>query len=77
MTQPFPAIERLRLRHGAEHVCQLGPRAVFELLAELAMAHDCGPDVLDRLDRYCAITPETLRALGGDRFPVAIFRVPL
>ena len=69
MKHQFRSFESFRLQRGAERVHGLGPRAVFELLAELAMAHDCWPDTLRRLDRYRAITPDMLLAARGDRFP--------
>jgi hypothetical protein len=77
MNYRFPSTERLRLQRGAEYLHRLGSRPVFELLAEISCANGCLPDMLDRLDRYRAITPETVRALGDDRFPVAVFEVRL
>ncbi len=40
MTQPFPAIERLRLRlrRGAEHVHGIAPQRSLELLAPREVA---------------------------------------
>ena len=63
---------RLRIEAGALHLHALGPRAVTELLLELAP-----PDrVLDRLDAYRRISPALLRALGGDRFPPRLSPLP-
>ncbi len=48
-----------------EHVTRLGPRAVGELLYEVADGGD-----LDRaLAAYERLTPALLKTLGGDRFP--------
>ncbi len=66
-----PAI-RSRIEAGALHLHALGPRAVAELLLELAPPEQ----VLDRLDRYRRISPGLLRAIGGDRFPPRLSPVP-
>ena len=57
----------LKRQHQVEHVYRLGPRAVGELLDEVAQGEN-----LDRaLEAYQRLTPELLAALGGDRFPPA------
>ncbi len=57
----------LRRERQIEHLHRLGPRAVGELLYEVAEGGD-----LDRaLDSYERLTPSLLKALGGDRFPPA------
>lgn len=56
--------ERLvRWLHG------LGERAVGEFIAELARRYDLAGPVLELLEAYGRIHPETLRALGADKFP--------
>ena len=64
----------LKFRQLVEHLHRLGPRAVAELLCEVAKGED-----LDRaLEPYQRLTPDLLKALGGDRFPpVPIHEVPL
>jgi hypothetical protein len=60
----------LRLERGVEHLFRLGPRAVAEFL--IAISAECGglPAILDLIDEYrCRLTPEMVRAAGGDRFP--------
>ncbi len=58
-------VSGLRRERQIEHVHQLGPRAVGELLYEVAEGGD-----LDRaLDAYERLTPSLLKAMGGDRFP--------
>ncbi len=58
---------RLKRHRQIEHLHRLGPRAVGELLYEVAEGGD-----LDRaLDSYEHLTPSLLKALGGDRFPPA------
>ena len=55
----------LRRQRQIEHVHQLGPRAVGELLYEVTEGED-----LDRaLDAYERLTPSLLEAVGADRFP--------
>ncbi len=58
-------VSGLRRERQIEHVHQLGPRAVGELLYEVAEGGD-----LDRaLDAYERLTPSLLKAMGADRFP--------
>ncbi len=55
----------LRRHRQFEHVHRLGPRAIEELAIEVANGAD-----LDRaLSAYDHLTPELLKATGGDRFP--------
>ncbi len=67
-------VAALKRQRQIEHVYRLGPRAVGELLHEVAEGED-----LDRaLAAYSRLTPDLLRAVGGDRFPpVPIHEVPL
>ncbi len=66
-----PAVsDTLRLQRGAEHVHTLGPRAVAELLAQVAREGRDLPGTLDLMDQWRAgLSVETLTAAGGDRFP--------
>ena len=59
------AVAGLRRQHQIEHVHRLGPRAVGELLHEV----DAGADLDSALDAYERLTPDLLKAVGGDRFP--------
>ncbi len=59
----------LRMRQLVGRLCALGPRAVHELLTEVATAHGLETDLLDRLERYGRIDHDTLVVVGGDRFP--------
>ena len=57
----------LRRHRQFEHVHELGPRAVEELVVEVANGED-----LDRaLAAYQRLTPGLLEATSGDRFPPA------
>ena len=63
-------LERMRLERGAEHLHRCGPRAIAEVLAEVADSSGGTPYMLARLAAYEArLSPELLRAVGGDRFP--------
>ena len=58
-------VAALKRQRQVEHLHQLGPRAVGELLREVAKDED-----LDRtLEAYERLTADLLKALGGDRFP--------
>lgn len=60
----------LRLRNGAIHVYDLGPRAVGELLSEIGERFGATPEILDILDDWRAnLAPEVVEAVGGRRFP--------
>ncbi len=62
--------DALRLQRGAEHLHRLGPRALAELLAQVAREHRDLPAVLELLDDWRAgLSPELLYAAGGDSFP--------
>lgn len=58
----------LRLDRAAERLHALGPRAVAELLAAIDAP-------LSTVERFAAIDPDMLRAVGGDRFPPAALYV--
>ena len=66
-TVAVKVITRLRRERQIEHVYRLGVRAVAEMLFEVAGGED-----LDRaLEAYGRLTPDLLKALGGDQFPPA------
>ena len=63
-------LEKMRLERGAQHLHRCGPRAIAEMLAEVADAIGGTPCILARLATYEArLSPELLRAVGGDTFP--------
>jgi hypothetical protein len=63
-------VHDLRRRRLAEQLHHLGPRPLLEILIEVAG----GADLDTTLERYAAINPEILRAVGGDQFPPSIWR---
>ena len=65
----------IRFRRQALHLHALGPRAVAEILVEIARQADCASVILELLAEYeDRLTPDMLHMVGGDRFPR---RVPL
>ena len=60
--EPARSLNRQR---QIEHVHRLGARAVAELLHEVA----AGENLDHALESYGRLTPDLLKALGGDRFP--------
>ena len=70
------AADALRLQRGAQHLYDLGPRAVAEMVAHVAREGLDLPGVLDLMDQWRdGLTPELVRAAGGDRFPPRPLRV--
>jgi hypothetical protein len=60
--------DRFRLQRGAQHLVQRGPSALAEFLAEIGNDFRCLGNILDRLDAWTRLTPETVAMAGGDRF---------
>ena len=60
-------------QRAAEHLHNLGPRPVLEALAEV----ETGADLNRVLADFARLDPETVRQIGGDRFPaLPIYAVP-
>ena len=62
---PVEAPASLRRHRQFEHIHRLGPRAIEELAVEVANGEDLGR----ALSAYDRLTPEMLKATGGDGFP--------
>jgi hypothetical protein len=65
-----------RLRHLAQHLHDLGPRALYEFLRELLDRQM--PDAqafVDRLERYARLPPEAMRAIGGYEIPPPVLDI--
>jgi len=66
---PTPT-DALRLQRGAQHVHDLGPRAVAEMVAQVAREGLDLPAALDLMDRWRdGLSIEMMAAARGDRFP--------
>ncbi len=68
LSQAYPSIDCPRFRWTVDRIHDLGPRSLGELLVEI----DADPAVLDN---YARMIPSLLKAVGGDRWPVAVFAV--
>ena len=67
----------LRFRRRVERLHRLGPRAVGELLAELAAARSIMTAIDRKLATYVELDPATIEAAGGDTFwPAPLREVP-
>jgi hypothetical protein len=54
----------------------LGARALHDLLAEIALRLDASDLVFEILERYAQrLSPDLLRAVGGDRFEPSPLRL--
>jgi len=60
-----PPIPRERLRRLARKIHALGPRPLYELLAEI----DAGANFRDRVEVYARLDPNIVRVLGGSDLP--------
>ena len=68
------AQHRFHRQHLARQVHRLGARALFEFIDELDRHHGLGDDLDRRLERYAAVEPTILAAVGADRFPASPLR---
>ncbi len=65
-----------RFRRHVDHLCRLGPRHVAECLLQLDGKHDDGrTELIVLLEQYQRLDADVVAALGGDRWPEAIFPV--
>jgi len=69
------SFSQLRLQRGAEHLYELGPRALAEFIAEIGDAPG-RLKAIDQLAAYRRLSPDMLRATGGSRFPRHLVEVP-
>jgi hypothetical protein len=62
-------IADLRFRRQVDRLHRLGPRVLYEFLAELGSDRLIRTELELRVERYAALDPEILRATGGDSLP--------
>ncbi len=62
------AVADLRFRRQVQLLHALGPRVTAELLAEIGAERSITTIIDRKLTRYAELEPETLEAVGGDRF---------
>ena len=73
MMRAAGVVADVKFRRQVEHLHCLGPRAVGELLAEIAVEYSIMTLVDHKLDCYAELEPEALEAAGGDMFwPVPV-----
>jgi hypothetical protein len=69
MATHLDPLAQLRLQRGAAHLHDLGPRATFEFLLELAGQIGGLPATMGLLVEYQRLSLPQVRAAGGNRFP--------
>lgn len=67
-------ISQIRLRLLAERLPKLGPRCLYEYLAD-AYDQPAG-SFEERLERFANINPDHLSAVGGTKFPPRFVVLP-
>ncbi len=58
----------LKFRRQVEHLHDLGPRVVGELLAEIGAERSIMTLIDRKIDTYAALKPEALKSTGGSGF---------
>jgi hypothetical protein len=59
----------LRFRHDVIRLHALGPRAVYELLAELGASRLLRTEIEQLVGCYADLDPDIVRAVGADKLP--------
>ena len=74
---PTADLNEFAYRRRVQHLWNCGPRAVAELLSEIAAERSIGTIIDQKLERYATLDPTTLRSLGAGRLPRPfLHRVP-
>ena len=65
-----------RFRRHVTHLCNLGTRSVGEVLLQIVgTSDDARTALVVLLEQYQRLDADVVAALGGDRWPTAIFEV--
>ena len=65
-----------RFRRHVTHLCNLGTRSVGEVLLQIVgTSDDARTALVVLLEQYQRLDADVVKALGGDRWPEAIFPV--
>jgi hypothetical protein len=64
-----PQRETIHFQRLVRQAHALGPRVIAELLAEIGAEFLIRVSIERKLERYAALDPQILRAVGADRFP--------
>ncbi len=67
--------DAVRITRQVQRLHDLGPRPLFELLAELGADHFVRDDLEHLLDRYARLDPGLVAALGGRELKPPVFVV--
>ena len=67
-------IRDLRRRRHVAHLCQLGDRAVDELLQEIGAERSCMTAIEMKLKRYSGLDRDVIVAAGADRLEACEIR---
>ena len=69
MTDDAGKNAEMRFRQSVERLYRLGPRAVFELLAEIGRERSIQTIIDQKAARYAAMPPAVVEALGAGYLP--------
>ncbi len=75
MSATWTGADELRAMQQVQHLYQLGPRSIYEFLAELAGNEMVRVDIETNLARYCRLTPAMVAAVDSRELKLPIFVV--
>ena len=61
-------LDDIRFRHAVNRLHGLGERPLYEMLVELAARHLLRTEIEAAVDRFAALDPVMVEAVGGERF---------
>jgi hypothetical protein len=74
-TAPNGCKDLLHHEHQVARLHALGPRPLFEMLAEIARSTGQPALIADHVAKYARLDPEIVRAIGADHFPPNVLGV--